>query len=212
MGATKGSKRRAGTSVRPRKVAASPAARRADDLRRIIREHDYRYYVLDRPKISDEAYDKLFAELKELETANPSLVAADSPTQRVSGRPRVGFVAVRHAAPMLSLESTRDVATVRRFVASLRRADQRSDLMLEPTLDGLSVELVYERGRLTRAVTRGNGIEGEDVTENARTIRTIPLRLQDGGTRAPRRVSIRGEVLMRLDAFQTLNKRLLERG
>src|SRR5262249_49804575 len=139
-------------------------------------------------------------------------VTADSPTQRVSGRPRVGFVAVRHAAPMLSLDSTRDVATVRRFVESLRRADERTQLVLEPKLDGLSVELVYERGRLARAVTRGNGIEGEDVTENARTIRTIPLRLQPGGTRVPRLISLRGEVLMRLDAFQALNQRLLERG
>jgi DNA ligase (NAD+) len=191
--------------------ARTNVARRIDDLRRAIRHHDRLYYVLDRPEISDAEYDRLFRELTRLEAGHPELVRPDSPTQRVSGGPAPEFASMRHAAPMLSLDSSSDDADVRRFVASVRRISNDIQLLLEPKLDGLSIELVYEHGRLTYAVTRGDGVEGEDVTANARTIRTIPLRLVDV-RHVPHYVSIRGEALMPLADFQALNRTLLERG
>lgn len=185
------------------------AARRIRELQEEIRHHDYLYYVLDRPEISDAAYDRLFEELRELEAAHPALVTPDSPTQRVAGEPRQGFSTLRHAAPMLSLEATREEKAVRSFLERLPRGTR---LLLQPKLDGASLELVYEDGALERAVTRGDGRRGEDVTANARTIDSIPLRLREADRPAPAMLAVRGEVLMRESAFEALNRRLMERG
>ena len=179
-------------------------------LRRAIREHDYRYYVLDRPTISDEQYDRLFAELVALERSHPELVTRDSPTQRVAGTPSEGFVAVRHAAPMLSLEATTEETDVLAFATATARAlDAAPAWVLEPKYDGLSVELVYDAGVLVTAATRGDGDRGEEVTSNVRTIAAVPLALR--GT-PPARLAVRGEVIMRPSAFRALNASLAKAG
>ena len=189
------------------------AERRLRALRAEIRHHDYLYHVKDRPEISDEAYDALFGELRDLERAFPELVTPDSPTQRVGGAVFDRFPAVRHSAPMLSLDSDREEAALRRFDERLRKELGNEDVtyVLEPKLDGASVELVYERGVLTRAATRGDGITGEGITDNVRTIGSVPLRLT-GGNEPPSFLAVRGEVIMRLSAFEALNEDLLEHG
>lgn len=193
----------------PRRSAVPPASRIAE-LRRAIREHDYRYYVLDRPTISDERYDQLFAQLAALEHAHPELVTPDSPTRRVSGGVSEQFAAVRHTRPMLSLEATGEPAEIERFAATTARAlGRRPAWVLEPKYDGLSLELVYLEGRLTTAVTRGDGERGEDVTANARTIRSLPLALRG---KSPARLAVRGEVIMRPSAFRALNASLARAG
>ncbi|MGE5278199.1 MAG: NAD-dependent DNA ligase LigA [Acidobacteriota bacterium] len=183
-------------------------------LRREIRRHDRLYYVLDRPEISDAEYDRLFEELSRLERAYPGLVTPDSPTQRVAGEPLPVFAPVRHLAPMLSLESVTDPDDVRRFDERVRQALGRDRLayVAEPKLDGLSVEVVYERGALARASTRGDGERGEGVTENVRTIPSVPLRLREEGPPVPRLLSVRGEVLMPVQAFRRLNAELERKG
>jgi len=190
----------------------SPAeiARRIGELRQVIREHDYRYYVLDRPTISDARYDRLFGELVVLERAHPELVTTESPTQRVAGTPSAAFAAARHAAPMLSLDATTSEDEVRQFADSIARTLGRApEWVLEPKYDGLSVELVYEAGRLAVAATRGDGERGEDVTANARTIRTLPLVLRGSPVA---RLAVRGEVIMRRSAFRELNATLAKEG
>lgn len=190
------------------------AAARIEALRREIRRHDHRYYVEDRPVISDEAYDRLFAELQALEERFPDLVTPDSPTRRVAGRPRDDFPRVAHAAPMLSLESSRDEDALRRFVLRTEKAldGEAVRWVVELKLDGVSVELVYEGGVLARAATRGDGTFGEGVTENVRTIRSVPLRLRDDRRPVPGFVSIRGEVVMRVAAFARLNEERVREG
>ena len=186
-----------------------PAPRaRIERLRNEIRQHDYRYYVLDRPTISDARYDRLMAELVRLEAAHPELITRDSPTQRVGGAPIAAFPSVRHLAPMLSLESVTDPADVRRFDERVRAAAGRPSVryMVEPKFDGLSLELVYRNGLLDRASTRGDGERGEGVTENVKTIRSVPLRLH--GARPPRLLAVRGEAIMRIADFEALNARL----
>ncbi len=189
-----------------RRGRLTEVSRRIDRLRQTIREHDYRYYVLDRPAISDEHYDRLFAELAALERAHPGLATADSPTQRVAGAPSARFASVRHVAPMLSLDAIAGELAVQRFGEVTARALHRSGTwVLEPKYDGLSVELVYEGGRLVSASTRGDGERGEDVTANVRTIRGLPLALRG---RPPARLAVRGEVIMRPSAFRALNTAL----
>jgi DNA ligase (NAD+) len=192
------------------KLAA--ARLRAERLRAAIRTHDYRYYVLDRPTISDAAYDRLFHELVSLETAHPEVVTPDSPTQRVAGSPLPGFPTVEHLAPMLSLESVTDVGAVRRFDGRIRESARAREVryVLQPKLDGLSLEVVYRDGVLLRASTRGDGQRGEGVTENVRTIRSVPLRLR--GKSLPRLLAVRGEAIMRLDDFRALNAGLERAG
>jgi len=188
-------------------------AARIEALRAEIRRHDHLYYVLDRPEISDEQYDRLHEELRRLEAGHPELVTPDSPTQRVGGATAAGFATAWHAAPMLSLESTRNADDVRRFDRRLRRRlGGTVHYVLEPKLDGLSVELVYVDGELERVVTRGDGRRGEVVTENALTIRSVPRRLRGPAGAVPRRLSVRGEVMMSMAAFEKLNRRLLEAG
>ena len=184
----------------------------AERLREQIRRHDYLYYVRDRPVISDDAYDRLVARLQTLEAAHPELVTPDSPTQRVAGRPSSEFETLRHAAPMISLDSTRESGDVARWDERMRQAlGPGLRYLLEPKLDGVSMELVYERGRLVRGVTRGNGIEGEGVTANVRTIPSVPLTLRSGSRPVPRHLSLRGEIIMGLHGFERLNRQLVQR-
>ena len=185
-----------------------------------IREHDHRYYVLDKPTISDAAYDKLMRELQELEIQYPDLRANDSPTLRVSGGLREGFKKVKHLRPLLSLDSLMSEREVAEFDERVKKGlgldeglfAEEVNYMAEHKFDGLSIELVYEDGILTRGSTRGDGDVGEDVTENLRTIRAIPLRLREEGPPVRGTIAIRGEVLIPLAAFAELNQRLIVAG
>jgi DNA ligase (NAD+) len=184
-----------------------------DKLRREIRRHDYLYYVKDRPEISDEEYDRLFDTLKRLEERFPNLITPDSPTQRVGGKPLSAFRVVEHTAPMLSLDATREKDEVRRFDERVRKSlNGEARYLLEEKFDGASLELVYENGVLARAVTRGDGREGEQVTENIKTIRSVPLRLHSDDRNLPKLLALRGEVMMKISAFESLNRKLLEAG
>ncbi len=194
---------------------AAPAAIRAeaDELRRELDEHNYRYYVLDEPTITDQAYDKLFRRLQALEAEHPDLVTPDSPTQRVGSAPASHFETVAHEVAMLSLENAFDEAEMLAFDERLHELlDTASPLAYcaEPKLDGLALSLLYEDGRLERAATRGDGRTGENITANARTLKSIPLRLQ--GDRAPRRLEVRGEVYMDRAGFEALNESQRESG
>lgn len=181
-------------------------------LRREIRRHDHLYYTKDRPEISDVEYDRLFRELVDLEAAHPDLVTGDSPTQRVGAPPLDELTKVSHEKPMLSLDSITDQEDVRAFDARMKRELETEHVVYtaEPKFDGLSVELVYDQGRFVRGATRGDGMVGEDVTINLRTIRALPLQLHADAT-LPAHLVVRGEVYMRLDEFQNLNRRMTER-
>jgi DNA ligase (NAD+) len=189
--------------------------REAERLRAEIDRHAHLYHVEARPAVSDAEYDRIFARLQELEALYPALLTPDSPTQRVGAAPQEGFETVRHVEPMLSLDSTQDADQVRRFDDRIRKAlgdGVEPVYLLEPKLDGASIELVYEGGSFVRAVTRGNGLAGENVTENVRTIRTLPLRLRNDRRPVPDFVAFRGEVLMYISDFQDYNARLVEDG
>jgi len=190
------------------------ARREAEALRAELHRHAHLYYIEDRPVISDEEYDRLYRSLQALERAWPELLTPDSPTQRVGIEPQESFETLAHVAPLLSLDSTQDADEVRRFDERIRKAlgDQAPTYLLEPKLDGASLELVYEAGILTRAVTRGNGREGEGVTENVRTIPTVPLRLRTEERTAPPLLAVRGEVMMYISEFEAFNARLVESG
>jgi DNA ligase (NAD+) len=189
------------------------AQARIDALRKEIRRHDHLYYAKDRPEISDAEYDKLFRELSDLETAHPDLVTPDSPTQRIGAPPLDELKKVPHERPMLSLDSILDREDVLAFDKRMHKelGESRIGYTVEPKFDGLSVELVYERGSFVRGSTRGDGAIGEDVTINLRTVRSLPLQLQSD-SHPPARLVVRGEVYMRLDDFQALNRRMTERG
>lgn len=186
---------------------------KVEALREQIRHHDYLYYVLGKPEISDAQYDALFRELQELEAQYPDLITPDSPTQRVGAPPLDQFQKVQHERPMLSLDSYLKVEEVRAFDQRVRRelGVETVSYSAEPKYDGLSVELVYEHGRFTRGATRGDGFVGEDVTQNLRTIRSLPLQLLSVHS-IPDRLVVRAEVYMRLEDFHRLNRRLTERG
>ncbi len=192
---------------------ARDTGKRIDQLRQEIREHDYFYYVLDQPKISDRQYDRLFAELKELEQANPGLITPDSPTQRVSGRPLEGFATVRHAVRMLSMDNTYNADELMAFDERVAKqlGSRDYDYVVELKIDGLAISLRYEDGRLVTAATRGNGEVGDDVTANVRTIKAVPLILRDGG-RIPAVLEVRGEVYMPTGSFVELNRLRAEAG
>ncbi|RKY60368.1 MAG: DNA ligase (NAD(+)) LigA [Candidatus Latescibacterota bacterium] len=188
------------------------ARRRIEELRELIRYHNYRYYVLDSPEISDAEYDRLFRELQELEEKFPEFVTPDSPTQRVGAQPAEEFGTVPHTIPMLSLDNAMDEEEVREFDERVKRflgTDEDIEYVAEPKLDGLGVELVYERGRLVVGSTRGDGFVGEDVTQNLRTIRAVPLVLLGD---PPERLEVRGEVIMHIEDFRELNRRRAEEG
>jgi DNA ligase (NAD+) len=194
---------------------AGDAAARAAELRRTIAHHDYRYYVLDDPEVSDEQYDALLNELRALEADHPELLAPDSPTQRVGGRPLEKFAPARHLQPMLSLANARNEDELRAWIARTRRLLDKLELgdrdlrwVTEPKIDGLAMSLVYRDGVLERGATRGDGEVGEEVTQNLRTIKAIPLRIDD----APRLVEVRGEVYLPRSAFARLNEQRAESG
>lgn len=196
-------------------MSKKETAQRVEELREAIRRHDFLYYVRDAPEISDEAYDRLFRELRRLEDEHPELLTEESPTQRIAGEPLSAFQTVEHAAPMLSLDSDDDPEALRRFDERLRKAAGEAavvEYVAEPKLDGASVELIYENGRLTGAATRGDGIRGEGVLANVRTIAAVPLRLRSDEVPVPPFLSVRGEVIMQLEAFEQLNERLMEAG
>ncbi|MFW6317482.1 MAG: NAD-dependent DNA ligase LigA [Halorubrum sp.] len=184
------------------------AREQATQLREAIREHDRRYYVENDPIVADRTYDALFSRLRELEEAF-GLEHPDSPTRGVGGEPLEAFETVEHVAPMLSIDASGDAADVREFDRRVRDEVGDVDYVCEPKFDGISMEVVYEDGSLERAVTRGDGREGDDVTRNARTIGSVPERLHDA---PPDFFAVRGEVYMPKDAFQAYNRERLERG
>jgi DNA ligase (NAD+) len=182
----------------------APAERQVEELRETLRHHERLYYVLDQPEISDAEYDRLMRRLQELEKQYPELITADSPTQRVGGKPREGFVKVRHSSAMLSLDNALNEDELREFDRRVRTllGDEPFLYIAELKLDGLSMAVHYEDGRMRQAVTRGDGSVGEDVTENARTIRTLPLRVKSG----LKTFEARGEAIMPRKSFEKLNR------
>jgi DNA ligase (NAD+) len=194
-------------------VNAEKARARAASLREQIDYHNYRYYVLDDPEISDAAYDALLRELQELEARYPALVTPDSPTQRVGAEPLKSFAEARHLLPMLSLDNAFEEAEVLAFEKRIRDRigdEIEIEFAVEPKLDGLAISLLYEDGHLVRGATRGDGTTGEDVTANVRTIRAIPLKLKGSGY--PGKLEVRGEVYMDKARFEAFNREAAERG
>jgi DNA ligase (NAD+) len=196
-------------------LVKSDPARRIGELRSEIRQHDHRYYVLDDPDISDAEYDQLVQELRALERAHPQLITPDSPTQRVGGQASEAFAKVRHSVPMLSLANALTSEDATDFVQRIRRflrldGHTQIDFTAEPKIDGLSLSLRYERGRLVSGATRGDGAEGEDVTANVKRVADIPHRLKGNGI--PDVCEVRGEVYMTKSAFRALNEQQARAG
>jgi DNA ligase (NAD+) len=196
---------------------AAPAVKdvqaRLDELRAELNHHLYRYHVLDDPEISDAAYDRLYDELKALEDEHPDLITPDSPTQRVGAPASERFQKVEHLTPMGSLEKVTDDESLFKWADDVRKrldSDEAVAYVIEPKIDGLAVNLTYEHGLLTRGATRGDGIQGEDVTVNLKTIKAIPLRML--GDDAPAVAEVRGEVYLPLSGFRELNERIAELG
>ncbi len=190
------------------------ARKRIEWLRREIRRHNYLYYVLNKPEISDAEYDALMEELRQLEEKFPEFITPDSPTQRVGAPPSKEFKNVRHVKPMLSLDTVKNDEEMRAFDKRVKKelGVESVEYVAEPKLDGLSVELIYEDGKYVRGATRGDGIEGEDVTENIKTIRAVPLVLRKEEMDVPKMLAVRGEVIMHIKDFEEYNKELIERG
>lgn len=188
----------------------------AEKLRREIRHNEYLYYVLDAPEIADAEYDRMMVRLRELEARYPDSIPADSPTQRVGGRASSQFTEVRHLEPLLSLGNVFSAEELRAFDERVRSglpAGSKVEYVMEPKIDGLACSLIYENGKLVRAATRGDGVVGENVTANVRTIRSIPLTLKvPDGEAVPELLDVRGEVYMPRQAFMRLNEQRAERG
>ncbi|HEX6504067.1 MAG TPA: NAD-dependent DNA ligase LigA [Terriglobales bacterium] len=192
-------------------------AQKIDTLRDEIRYHEHRYYVLDSPEISDAEFDRLMDQLKRLEAEHPELIMPDSPSQRVGGKPREGFVKVRHSAPMLSLDNTYNEDELRNWERRVHELSGRKevDYVCELKLDGMSLALHYEDGRLARGITRGDGTTGEDVTLNVRTVRSVPLSIPEETLKKagmPPAFEVRGELLMPIGAFKKLNQEREKQG
>ena len=187
-----------------------------EELRRVIQHHNYRYYVLDDPEISDAEYDRLMRQLETLEQQHPELITPDSPTQRVGAEPLKTFSSVVHTLPMLSLTNAMSKEEVRDFderVKKFLKTESDIEYVAEPKLDGLAVELIYEYGKFVHGSTRGDGFTGEDITQNLRTIKSLPLiLLKQARLPLPGRLEVRGEVIMRIRDFEKLNKRRQEAG
>jgi len=184
-------------------------------LREEIEKHNHRYYVLDDPLVSDAEYDRLFRKLAELEKEHPEFASADSPTKRVGAAPLEKFATVRHTLPMLSLGNANDREELEEFDERIKRflkTTEPMEYLVEPKIDGLAVELVYDRGRLTLGSTRGDGINGEDITQNLKTIRAVPLTLHKSKRGVPERLEVRGEVFLSRAAFQKINREREEAG
>ena len=192
---------------------AETAQKKIEQLRQQIRRHDYLYYVISQPEITDGQYDRLFAELKELESKHPDLVIVDSPTQRVSGRPLEGFQTVTHSIPMLSIDNTYNADELKAFDERVAKGlgARDYDYVVEPKIDGLAISLRYENGKLLTAATRGDGTTGDNVTANVRTIKAVPLVLLDDGN-VPEILEVRGEVYMPAKSFAELNELRAESG
>jgi DNA ligase (NAD+) len=191
--------------------------KKMEALRDKIRHHEYRYYALDDPEISDADFDQLMNELIQLETDNPALITPDSPTQRVGGQPREGVVKAPHSSPMLSLDNTYNLDDLRDWDRRVHELTGREaiDYVCELKLDGMSLALIYENGKLVRGITRGDGSVGEDVTLNVRTVRSVPLSISKEKLRAagiPADFEVRGEMLMPLAAFKRMNEEREEKG
>src|ERR1043166_1042805 len=181
------------------------AAKQMEHLRNEIRRHDRLYYEEATPIISDREYDRLYAELVDLQTQFPDLVTPDSPSQRVGGKPLKAFEQVPHLIPMLSLDNTYSEEEVKNFYARIQRLlpNEKIPVVIEPKVDGVAVSLIYENGRLRQAATRGDGTVGDDITQNIRTIRSVPERLRGA---APKLLEVRGEVYMDKRGFEKLNE------
>lgn len=191
----------------------SSVAHQIEHLREQLREHNYRYYVLDDPSVPDAEYDRLFRQLQQLESEHPELVTPDSPTQRVGAGPLKEFAEVQHRVPMLSLDNVFNNAELVAFDRRIRErleTDDEIEYVGEPKLDGLAVSLLYENGVLVRGATRGDGQAGEDITQNVRTIKTLPLKLHGSGY--PAVLEVRGEVFMSKAGFAEMNRRAAEKG
>jgi DNA ligase (NAD+) len=184
----------------------------AEELRSQVNYHDYLYFVKDAPEISDTDYDGLMRRLRTIEAHFPELITPDSPTQRVSGQPVEAFGVVQHREPLLSLSNAfnfDELDAWNRRAAGLAEVDG-FDMVVEPKIDGLAVALVYEGGRFMQGATRGDGLRGENITENLRTIRSIPMQVRDG--KVPERFEVRGEVYMSKRAFERLNNQRADKG
>lgn len=196
-------------------MSATPTAikNKLQQLRDAIDEHNYRYYVLSDPNVSDAIYDQLFNELKSLEAQFPDAITADSPTQRVGAKPLSEFKSVSHQIPMLSLDNVFDQESLQAFhhrILQRLKLEETITYLAEPKYDGIAVSLLYEKGKLLRAASRGDGATGEDITQNIKTIRAIPLKLRSRNP--PERLEVRGEVFMPKAGFVQLNKKLNQRG
>ncbi len=197
-------------------TTAKDIKKKIETLRDKIRHHEYRYYVLDDPEISDAEFDQLMIQLKKLEADHPALITPDSPTQRVGGKPREGVVKAAHSSPMLSLDNTYNVEDLRNWERRVHELSGRKEIeyVCELKLDGMSLALVYENGQLVRGITRGDGTIGEDVTLNVRTVRSIPLSIPKEKLRKagiPADFEVRGEMLMPLAAFRKMNEQREEK-
>jgi DNA ligase (NAD+) len=204
-------------NLRVMATATKGIEKKIEALREKIRHHEYRYYVLDDPEITDPQFDLLINELKQLENENPELITSDSPTQRVGGKPREGFVKARHSSPMLSLDNTYSEEELRNWERRVHELSGRTDIeyVCELKLDGMSLALRYEDGQLVRGITRGDGTTGEDVTLNVRTVGSIPLsispeKLKKAGL--PVDFEVRGEMLMPVAAFRRMNEERAQKG
>ena len=197
-------------------MSSDRAAARAAELRRLVEHHNYRYHVLDSPEVSDAEYDALYDELKKLEEEHSELRASDSPTSRVGAAPSDRFRKVQHLTPMGSLEKVTTDEGLTKWAEDVRKrldSDEPVAYVTEPKIDGLAVSLLYEDGRFVRGATRGDGLQGEDVTPNLRTIKAIPLALREaGGADPPATVEVRGEVYMPISGFQAFAERQLAEG
>src|SRR5688500_8081734 len=202
-----------GRAIKITRMAAT-AAQRIQKLRDELNRHNHIYHVEARPQISDREYDRLMQELVELERDNPDLITEDSPTQRVGGDVQAELKPVKHAVPMMSIDNTYNEDEVRAFDERVRKAlgGVQPAYVLEPKIDGASVSLRYEDGKLVLAATRGRGNVGDDITVNARTIRSVPLTLKPDGKPIPRVLEVRGEVYMDNDDFQRVNKEIEAEG
>ena len=196
-------------------MASEAIKKRVEKLREEIEYHNYRYYILDRPEISDAQYDRLMGELEKLEKDYPELRSPNSPTQRVGASPLEEFEIVRHTIPMLSLANAFDETEARDFDKRVKKflgTSEEVEYVAEPKFDGLAIELVYERGQFVVGSTRGDGVNGENITQNLRTIKTIPLQLIRKEIPVPDRLEVRGEAIMQLKKFKELNRKREEIG
>lgn len=190
------------------------AKKKIEDLTRVLEGHNYKYYVLDDPEMSDAEYDVLFRRLEKIEEEYPELVTPESPTQRVGAEPSKEFSSVTHTFPLLSLQNAMDEGGLKEFDASIKRflgSEDEIEYVAEPKLDGLAVELVYENGVFISGSTRGDGVTGEDITPNLRSVKSIPLRLRKGKIKIPPLLEVRGEVFLSINSFKELNKSQAEK-